>query len=288
MIEWLPAGWLAAITSSTATAILGIVIGTYYKAKVEKAIQHNFDAKLETLRANLRKDEEELRADLKAKGEQIAALRGGALSGLANRYTALDKRRLEAIDRVWTAVVGQHLSKMAAKMAGVIDMESALNAAAKKDAEGEKFREFANVIWLAAGLDNVKAEEKPYSERPFLPPLVWALYAAYDHIISHSIAQLAAMRNGIDNNSLSNPKPILELVRSALPHQVAFINSAGVGQLTQLIDELEETLLQEIKAALHNPDADQANLQQAAAILKAADRLAEASKEAGQLPAAET
>ena len=284
MIDWLPAEWFAAIASSTATAILGFAIGTYFKARVEKAVQHNFDAKLENLRAGVRKEEEVLRADLQAKGEQIAALRGGALSGLANRYAALDKRRLEAIDKLWTATVKLAQFKMAAKMTGSIKMEVALDAAAAQDSEGAKLRLFATTIWNASGLENLKANESPHTERPYLPTLIWAHYSAYSQVLGHAVAQLAAMRTGVGAKLLADPKPMLDLVKSALPHQTEFIEKYGTAALTYLIDELEETLLREIQRNLHNPDADQASLEQSAAILKAADTLAKSSKELIEIP----
>jgi len=178
MIDWLPSEWLAAITSSTVTAIVGFVVGTYYKAKVEKSIQHKLDARLETIKSTLRIEEERVQADLREKGEQIAALRSGALSGLANRYAAIDKRRLEAIDKLWTSAIKQTQFKMAAKMTASLKMDVVLEAAAREDAEGAKLRQLATVIWNTCGLENLKQADSPDTERPFLPPLAWALFSA--------------------------------------------------------------------------------------------------------------
>jgi len=86
--------WIPAISTSTLLTVIGFLVGTYYKAKVEKGVQHNLDQKLEELRAKLRRDEEGLKAELRSRDDQIAALRSGALSGMATRQAALDKRRL--------------------------------------------------------------------------------------------------------------------------------------------------------------------------------------------------
>lgn len=274
MLDWLPNGWQAALTSSTATAIIMLIVGTYFKSKIEKSIQHSFDLKLEKIRSGFRNEEEGIRADLKAKGEQITALRGSALSGLANRYAALDKRRLDAIDKLWTAAVTSGQFKTAAKMVSSIKMEVALDAAAKQDDEGKKLREFATAIWNASGMENLKPGQIPHTERPFLPPLVWAIYSAYSQVLMYPVAQLAAMRSGVGSKLLADPKPLLQLVKIALPHQSKFVDEFGVDSLTLLIEELEETLLREIQRNLHNSDADDASLQQAAAIVKAANSLA--------------
>jgi hypothetical protein len=97
--------WIPAISTSSVLTVIGVIVGTYYKAKVEKGIQHSFDQKLEELRAKLRRDEEELKADLRSTDNEIAALRSGPLSGMASRQATLDKRRLEAIEKLWSTVI---------------------------------------------------------------------------------------------------------------------------------------------------------------------------------------
>ena len=44
-------------------------------------------------------------------------------------------------------------------MVGSMNMEYTLNAAAQQNEEGRKLREFAEVIWKTAGLDNLKPLE---------------------------------------------------------------------------------------------------------------------------------
>ena len=51
------------------------------------------------------------------------------------------------------------------------------------------------------------------------------------------------------------------------------------------MDELEEKLLREIQRNLHNSEADQASLEQSAAIMKAADTLVKNSIEPVEIPA---
>lgn len=275
---WIPPEWLAAITSSAVVSVLGIALGTYYKAKVEKAVQHNFDAKLEKVRADFRQDEERLKADLRANGEQIAALRAGALSGLASRNAAIDKRRLEAIERLWAAVVHQAQYKMAIRMTAALHMDKAIELAAKGDAEAAKIQGMANLIWETSGLDKVTVGPSSDTERPFLPPLAWALFSAYRQVVAHPLAQLAAIRSGVGPKMLVDPKPMLELVKSALPHKAEFIDNHGTGVLSYLVGDLEEKLLLELQKSLSNPGADQAGIEQAAAILRAADAVAEAAR----------
>jgi len=81
-----------------------IFIGrNWIKARIEGSVRAGFEAKLETLRSDLRRSEEELKSELRSKEAQITALRDGILSGRAQRQALVDKRRLEAIDGLWAA-----------------------------------------------------------------------------------------------------------------------------------------------------------------------------------------
>src|SRR6267378_3038276 len=184
--------WIPAISTSGVLTVIGVIVGTYYKAKVEKGIQHNFDQKLEELRAKLRRDEEELKAGLHSRDDEIAALRSGALSGMASRQAALDKRRLEAIEKLWSAVIDRWQWKNLARMAGSLNMDNLLDAAAQENEEGPKLRSFAEVIWKTTGLENPKLLETVDKERPFLPPMTWALFSAYRQVLNLPAAQIMA------------------------------------------------------------------------------------------------
>ena len=115
--------WIPAISTSSLLTVIAVIIGPFYKAKVEKGIQHNFDQKLEELRAKLRSDEEQLKADRRSRDDEIAALRSGALSGMAGRQAALDKRRLEAIEKLWSAVIDRWQWKHLARLVGSLNMD---------------------------------------------------------------------------------------------------------------------------------------------------------------------
>src|SRR5258708_7052184 len=75
------------------------------KAVVEKGIQHQFNGALEELKSELRLQEEKLKATITAEQDHIRSLQQLVLSGMSNRNQALDKRRLEAIERLWKGIV---------------------------------------------------------------------------------------------------------------------------------------------------------------------------------------
>jgi hypothetical protein len=84
-------------------------------------------------------------------------------------------------------------------MAAPIKMEVAIEAAAQQDEEGRKAREFAEMIWKTSGITD-NANPPPDwidKERPFLPPIAWAIFSAYRHVLALPIAQITVMRTGV-------------------------------------------------------------------------------------------
>jgi hypothetical protein len=279
------ADWIPAITSSAVLAIAGSAAAFLYKVSVEKSIQHQFDQKLETLKAKLRSDEEELKSNLRAKDEQIAALRSGALAGMASRRIALDARRLTATERLWGAAVDLGRYKFGFKLAANIKMDVAIPAAAKQDQEGEKIRDFAEALWKSSGLENLQTTAaSPDKERPFLSALAWAQFSALRSMITYPVMQLLAVKTGAGEKILKDEKPILDLVKSSLPHYSNLVDQYGIGAFPHLIEELESTLLAELARSLEGSASDDKSVFQAADILKAVERVSSLREQAVTVP----
>jgi len=75
-------------------------------------------------------------------------------------------------------------------------MDFVIDGASKLTEEGGKFREFGEVIWKLCGLDNLKPFEPPDKQRPFLSPIVWALFSAYRQVLTLPVVQVAALKTG--------------------------------------------------------------------------------------------
>lgn len=77
LINWLPA------LSSTSLLVVALWLSRHLIAeRLKNAVKHDYDKQIETLRTELRKNEESFKSELKAKQSQIEALRSGALSGI--------------------------------------------------------------------------------------------------------------------------------------------------------------------------------------------------------------
>lgn len=260
--------WIPSIVSTGAIGLLGIAVTAWIKANIERSIQYSFDEKIESLKSSIRQDEERLRSEIKLRDDQIAGLRNLAFSGLAARQVEVDKRRVEAVSRVWGHVVDLGQLKLAAEMAGVLNIP---NIEAKKNTrEWPKIEAFLEQIVKIGNLDNLKkveAESDRY--RPFLNPLSWALFSAYRTLLTVPAMIILALRAGGDTTLLKLDE-VRDLVRKALPEYGQFIEDYPWG-LSHLIGPLEEKLLNALRDDLAGVQIDEASVQQAAAISRAVD-----------------
>ena len=81
-------------SSGGATILVGIIAWlskNLLLTRLKASVSHEFEKKLENLRADLRSNEAE-----------IAAIRQSAAESLAGRGKVVDERKLQAIDSIWT------------------------------------------------------------------------------------------------------------------------------------------------------------------------------------------
>src|SRR5258708_22289848 len=169
----------AALASSAFVAALGTVAFFLLRPAYENWLRHKFDRALESLKAAGRQEDEKLKAELVAQQRQIETLQSGALSAMAARVRALDERRLKALETVWAAACELAPFVTASEISKTIKMDVMLEASSRNDADGIKAKEFVGLISNSFRLADIKLENKPIGSRIFLPPLVWALFSAY-------------------------------------------------------------------------------------------------------------
>lgn len=271
LIDWIPS-----VTTSGILAIILWLARNLIATRLTKSVQHEFDAKLETLRAEFRANEELLKADLRSKENEIAALRTGALTAMASRQVALDKRRLEAVDQLWSTVTALGPAKSISSFMAVLKFENVAEEAAKN----VKFREIFTM--MGTGFDLTKMDLS-YSEkaRPFISPMAWALFSAYQSIVIHAVAKLEIIRSGIDAKDILNKDAIEKLIKAALPHHGTYIDKFGDTAYHYLLEELEARLLDELRKMLAGVEADKASVDQAAEILSRSNDLSALTKQNG-------
>ncbi len=263
LVPWLPA--------LTTTGLLVAVLWfgrELISTRLTKSVQHEFNKKIESIRADLRTSEESFKAQLREKEAEIEALRSGALSALANRQAALDKRRLEAVDQLWSAFNALAPARAIAANMAFIKFESA----AQKAEHDPKVRQFFEMI--SGGFDprsmNLSGAEKA---RPFISPMAWAVFSAFHAVTMHSVIRLEVLKGGLGTEDFTDNKAIEKLVVAALPHYADYVEKKGPSVYYHVLEALEARLLAELQSMLSGVESDQASLEQAAKIIRQANAL---------------
>lgn len=245
------------------------------KAIIEQSVKADFEGKLEVLRA-----------DLRAKDAELEALRSGALAAMRERHADLDRRRLVASEKLWADVAGLGQLKFLAKIMQTIAVDRVFAEIAKGGRQADAMVQFAEFLAKTSGVDELGKRASIQGERPFISPLVWALHTALVSVLMHPVAQVTMMRNRLDGKLLADPKPMIDMVKAALPHQAENLDRFGPSFTLLLIDELEQALFAALVEDLRGEDTDQQGIRQAAEILKRAAAVASQQDAPPVIPAA--
>jgi hypothetical protein len=244
---------------------IGIFIArNWIAASITKGVQHRFDREIEKLRADFRQSEERLKSELRDKEAEIAVLRSNVLAGSAGRQALLDKRRFDAVEKVWTAVNDlAQLKALSASMA-VLNFK-----AVAKEASNPKMQQFLKTIGAAA--PDVKAlKNVARDERPFLPEIAWAYFAAYTTILYGQFMRFKVLQIGLDDaDTYLTNETAIRILKAALPHQATFIAENEPEAYHYLLDEIESLLLAELRKILEGKSVDQETTARAREIIDA-------------------
>jgi hypothetical protein len=257
LTDWIPAGTLALIVWLARNLIV---------TRLKAAVQSEFDIKLAEVSADLRKSEEFLKSELRAKDAEISALRDGAMTALVSRQVAVDKRRLEAVDQVWASVTSLNQARAASRFLSHLNFE----ALARGVKSNPKVQEFLNAPCFQYDPKQLRPDAN--AARPFVTPMVWAVYSALFSVCTHAPMVADAIRSGLDVDQLIDQAPMQRLVAAALPEladQVAKVKNHGWYDI--YIVPLERRLLEELRSMLDGQSLDRERVGQAAKIQAAAD-----------------
>jgi hypothetical protein len=263
LIDWFPA--------ATTSGLLAVALwlGRHLiLTRLTKSVEYEFSKKIEDVRTQLREGEERLKADLRAKEAEIAALRSGALSALASRQVVLDKRRLEAVDQLWSAVMNLASARRISGCIALTDYEKTAQAAERDP----WIREFFKMVGGEFDMKNLKPEGAAKA-RPFVSPMAWVIYEAMQAITTNAVVRLQVLKAGLGVMDLVDHNLITMLLKAILPHRAGLIDQYGPQIYHSLLEELDEKLINEFQAMLAGVEADKASVKHAAEISKLAREL---------------
>lgn len=258
LLDWVPA------LSTTALLVMAGWLGRHLlMTRLKASVSHEFDEKLEKLRSQFRGSEERLKADLQAKEAEIGALRSGALTAMASRQVTVDKRRLQAIDQMWSAVSKLAPAKAVVSMMAPLKFEVAAERAVNEPRLQQLFES------LSGGVDIAKLDQSAaHRARPFVTPMAWALYSALVAVVSQALLRATVLRSGVDPKGLLKKDTLPQLLKAVLPDFAGHIDQYGSLSDPFILEQLEAELLKELQKMAEGVASDQASVDRAAEILK--------------------
>jgi len=265
--------WLSLlpICISLGVPIAAFLARNWFVAWISNRVQHRFNVKIEELRAELRKSEERFKSDLRDKEAEISALRNSLLGGSASRQALLDKRRFEAVERVWTAV-----NDLGGQLKGLSGWMSVLNyKALAKQVNNPKMQQFLSSFGTTVPeLQQIKDIAR--DERPYLPELAWAYFSAYSMILRTIHARYMVLRTGLpEPEKYLSTDALKKILKATLPHCGDWIDENEPERYYELLEQIELRLLMELRKILEGREADEADATRAKAIMEMVRRAEE-------------
>ena len=229
---------------------------TWIKAVVEKSVSTKFDSALEGVRS-----------DLRMKEMKITALQSTILEGRAGRQAIIDKRRIEAIEKLWRATVELGAFHMATSAMTVLKPE------AFDQEDNPNLRQFFETLsGPGKPFDRLLETPSVHCERPFIPPYVWSIYEAYSGIMVYCYMRLSAAAHGLPNASkMLNDDKVIANIKSVMPHFADYLEKYGITGAAHLADPVRNLLLEALRAVLQGSDDDEKNLSEVVRIAESLD-----------------
>lgn len=134
---------------------------------------------------------------------------------------ALYERQIRAVEELWGVVV----SLAPAKAISSMMMNFKWDVAAEKAQKDSQVREMFKV--LGSGFDFSKLQTTDARKvRPFVSPLAWAYYSAYEAIVLHAVLIMRLLQSGLDIK-LANTEYVTKLIKVSLSHYENYIETYG-------------------------------------------------------------
>jgi len=236
--------WIPGITSAGALAAALWFARSLISERLQGSVRHEFDSKLEGVKAEIREGE-----------RRLDAVRSTALAALASGQTALNERRLRAIEDLWDAATVLRSGAAMVSVLGALDLEEVAKHLMRKDAATQQLVRL--VESFGAGFkDRLKDGKRGEAARLYVSPMAWVLYSAYSSIVLLAFLQMEALKAGGEPLQFIKTKETIEQVRTALPEYGDLLDKYGVTALREFLPDLEERLLAELRACAEGRDSD--------------------------------
>jgi hypothetical protein len=259
--SWVDVAWTVGILSAA-----GLFFRERFAKLIDAKIQHRHNAELE-----------KLQDELSRSSKEIDTLRTSILSLRAQRQAGIEKRRLEAIDQLWAAVKALQPRKGEVAVMAVINFENAARDAQHDSRVRELFESIGG-----GKLEEEEAipQHQAHEAQPYLSPLAWALFYAYQAAIAYSFMQLSILKTGVGPDVIKSPEEMVALLSAALPDWKVRLEKFGTAMFLHAVDELEKRLLAELRRIIAGEEEDAEHIAASAQIAARIEEARQKQREA--------
>ncbi|TGQ47621.1 MULTISPECIES: hypothetical protein [unclassified Mesorhizobium] len=237
-------------SGAVVAAILAAVLAGFgfpLKIWIQSSVSHRFNRKLEALRNGLSRN-----------SSRLDALQSSSLSMMSARQSALDTKRLQGIQSLWSATVDQRRFNAAVRMLQRLNVPEIAKSMEQGGPDRDKIKEFGAGLFSVSGLENAPQADapKPDYDRLFVPPAAWAAFEALRSTNMQAVVILASMKTGAGPSLVFDSANVNSLILLALPHMADFLANRSDSGAFFLTDALESAIFDHLTTALKFADAD--------------------------------
>lgn len=260
--------------SSFSVAGTLIVLGFLYRDLLLKwlyrRVEHDFSERIEIIKSGLRKHEQEMQSHLSGNQKRIEALYGTVLALSSERQSTLDKRRIEAVERIWKSAVSHSTASASLKLLEPLKFEELQKSSPSDLTKIGKMYELLGTTFGVANLAETDDRLRLASEeRPFVSVTVWANYSAFHALIIHGVMMMTLLSKNAFDPKFVNIDQIRDVIKKVLPHHGGNIDTHGISYCYLCAPELLDALLLAVQQDLEGKHQDAADVARANEILKA-------------------
>lgn len=277
----------SAAVSVALVGMLAWLVRTVIYERLKAGVQHEFNEKLEAVKAEakerdtrlsaeLKTQETRLQAELRGRDQQLQLLQGGVLSAMASRQAALDAKRLEAIDLLWASFHDLAPLRVAAQFMQSIRYDAALAQSADDPKTRGFFADMSKIAGLTPEVMKARAEHSPWKAQLYVSPDAWKLFETYRGVLHLILLRLKQLEVGIGKD-FTKIEEVVKEVKAALPHQAQLLDKHGPDFLAFLVEELGEAFRRELTSNLNNTPRNAQALQDAGTLMAAAEEIIDAT-----------
>lgn len=251
---------IASISTSTLLLIAAWLGRTWITNRLAASLRIEAESKIE-----------ELKSQLQRTNSLITEVAAAGSNAIANAQGATISKKIDAIDRLWTAVLAWNQYTAVMILVACIDKDWV----AKHSKDPKTRSTFEMLLGAPAHIEFMKKMNSVEEARPFVSQAAWALFSAYHSLHSFRFAKASCLViSSLNHSELWEALPERNLIKEAAPPEIlAQYDSNILLGTNAFIAHVKEALLTEFRHELDgNRDAKAAAVN-ATAILSAAENL---------------